>query len=233
MSARLLVLLSGRGSNFNALQQAIEAKQLDAEIGAVVSDRAAAGLDLAHAGDIDTVLIDRRRHADRHSFESSLAAAITGYAPDWIVLAGFMRVLSAGLVERFLGQMINIHPSLLPKYRGLDTHARALAAGDAEHGASVHFVTPELDGGPVISQARLAIEADDNPDRLAERLLPLEHRLLTATMALLTTTRVSLHHERILLDNQPLAEPLLLGRDLDNDGNVSPGRACHHAGKGQ
>ncbi len=219
MSARLLVLMSGRGTNFKALQQAIESSRLDANIDAVIADRAAAGLGLARDCGIDTVLIDRRRHPDRASFEASLATAMAGYAPDWIVLAGFMRVLSAGFVERFLGRMINIHPSLLPKYRGLDTHARALAAGDAEHGASVHFVTPELDGGPVISQARLAIESDDKPDRLAERLLPLEHRLLTATMALLTTTRVSLHHEQILLDNQPLAEPLLLGRDLDGLGS--------------
>ncbi len=228
MTARLVVLLSGRGTNFQALQQAIEAGTLKAGISAVVADRQAAGLGLAGEHGIDTVRVERTHHADRASFEASLTAAISGYGPDWIVLAGFMRVLSAGFVTRFLGRMINIHPSLLPKYRGLDTHARALAAGDSEHGASVHFVTPELDGGPVISQARLPVLSDDTPDILASRLLPLEHRLLTATMALMTTRPVELRHEQILLNNQPLAEPLLLGHDLDNDGTFGsqPRRNC-------
>ncbi|TVQ36427.1 MAG: phosphoribosylglycinamide formyltransferase [Wenzhouxiangella sp.] len=229
MSARLVVLLSGRGTNFTALQQAIEGGWLKADIRAAISDRDAAGLALAEDLGMDTVRVDRRRHPDRSSFESSLATAVAGYAPDWIVLAGFMRVLSPGFVEQFSGRMINIHPSLLPKYRGLETHARALAAGDSEHGASVHFVTPELDGGPVISQVRLPVLAGDDPERLADRLLPLEHRLLPATMALLTTTPVELRHEQILFDNQPLVEPLLLGRDLDDHGrrtgrnHVQPG----------
>ena len=222
MTARLVVLLSGRGTNFTALQQAIHEGWLKAEICAAISDRDAAGLELAAGWGIDAVRIDRRRHPDRASFESSLAAAVTGYAPDWIVLAGFMRVLSTDFVTQFLGRMINIHPSLLPKYRGLDTHARALAAGDRDHGASVHFVTPELDGGPVLSQARLAILPDDDPERLAERLLPLEHQLLPATMALLTSKPVELRHEQILLDNQPLAGPLLLGHDLDDRRHFRP-----------
>ncbi len=222
MTARLVVLLSGRGTNFTALQQAIHEGWLKAEICAAISDRDADGLELATGWGIDAVRIDRRRHPDRASFESSLAAAVTGYAPDWIVLAGFMRVLSTDFVTQFLGRMINIHPSLLPKYRGLDTHARALAAGDRDHGASVHFVTPELDGGPVLSQARLAILPDDDPERLAERLLPLEHQLLPATMALLTSKPVELRHEQILLDNQPLAGPLLLGRDLDDRRDFRP-----------
>lgn len=218
MSARLVVLLSGRGTNFSALQRAILDGWLSASIVAVVADRPAAGLELAAEHGIDRVLIDRRRHADRNSFEESLASALASYQPDWIVLAGFMRVLSAELVRRFAGRMVNIHPSLLPLYRGLDTHARALAAGDREHGASVHFVTPELDGGPVISQVRTPILAGDDVDSLAGRLLALEHRLLPATMALLSACPVELRHESIVIDHQPLARPLELGRDLDEYG---------------
>lgn len=218
---RLVVLLSGRGSNFQALADACD-DWLPARISAVISDRpAAGGLDLASERGIDTTLVDRSRHADREAFEASLSAAIDGFEPNFIVLAGFMRVLSAGLVRRYLGRMINIHPSLLPKYRGLDTHQRALDAGDTEHGASVHFVTPQLDGGPVISRARMPIQPGDTADKLAHRLLGLEHQLLPATVALLLRTRVEVRDEDIQINNhQDSRQPdvLELGRDLDKHG---------------
>jgi len=181
----------------------------------VISDkRDAQGLRTAQIHGIDRVLVDRRAHAGKRAFEASLESAIDGFRPDWVVLAGFMRVLGAAFAERYQGRLINIHPSLLPAYRGLATHERVLAAGDREHGASVHFVTPELDAGPVISQVRIRVDADDSAARLAARLLPLEHRLLVATMALLHHSRVELRHERIYIDAVPLNRPLRLGHDL-------------------
>jgi phosphoribosylglycinamide formyltransferase 1 len=225
-NGRLVVLLSGRGSNFQALAEACD-DWLPARIAAVISDRpTAGGLELARIRGIDTVCVDRSRHADRDEFELSLRAAIDGFDPDFIVLAGFMRVLSAALVRHYLGRMINIHPSLLPKYRGLNTHQRALDAGDTEHGASVHFVTPQLDGGPVISRARMAIEAGDTAERLADRLLALEHRLLPATVALLQRSHVEVRDEDIQIDNRNDDQGnrgqrdlvLELGRDLDERG---------------
>lgn len=226
-SGRLVVLLSGRGSNFQALAEACD-DWLPARITAVISDRSTAGgLDLACQRGIDTVCVDRARHADRTEFEASLAAAIDGFEPDFIVLAGFMRVLSAGLVQRYMGRMINIHPSLLPKYRGLDTHQRALDAGDSEHGASVHFVTPQLDGGPVISRVRMLIEPKDTAERLADRLLALEHQLLPATVALLLRSHVEVCDENIQLDHQIISRNdsrhpgLELGLDFDERGRSS------------
>src|SRR5690625_4015891 len=175
---RLVVLLSGRGSNFAAIHGAISQNRLDAQILAVISDRPdARGLDIAAQTGMDTVCEDREKFPDRRAFERSLAAAVAGFEPDHIVLAGFMRVLSASFVNRFPCQIINIHPSLLPRHRGLHTHRRVLEAGEKKHGASVHIVTPELDAGPVISQVIFEVNSSDTADTLAERLLPLEHRL--------------------------------------------------------
>jgi len=218
---RLVVLISGRGSNFQAIQAAIEAGQLSARISAVISDRPQArGLALAAEAGIDTVAIDRARFPDRSSFEDSLSVAIAGFEPRLIVLAGFMRVLSEDFVNRHLGRLVNIHPSLLPRHRGLHTHQRVLDAGEREHGASVHFVTPALDAGPVISRVSMTVEPDDTADALTDRLLPLEHRLYPATLALLTKHRVELTHESIRIDDQTLDQPLELGRDLGPDGRL-------------
>ena len=218
---RLMVLLSGRGSNYRALHRAQQEGRLPGEIVAVVSDRIdAAGLVLAREDGVDTVCVERRRYPDRDSFESALGVAISGFDARWIVLAGFMRVLSAGFVQAHHGRMINIHPSLLPRHRGLQTHQRVLEAGEKEHGASVHFVTPELDGGPVISRVVMPVQPGDSPDRLAERLLPLEHRLLPATMALLLSEPVELRDESISIQNQALQRPLELGTDLSDDGRL-------------
>lgn len=218
-AARIVVLISGRGSNCRAIHHAVEEGRIRGRLCAVISDRAdAAGLAWAAESGLDTVTVERHPHPNRESFEASLAAAIDGFSPDWIALAGFMRVLSAGFVHRYLGRMINIHPSLLPRHRGLDTHRRVLEAGEREHGASVHFVTPALDAGPVISQVRIDVEPGDDENRLADRLLPHEHRLYPATLALLTHHPVELRDAEILFDQQILAAPLVLGRDLDDGG---------------
>lgn len=217
----LIVLVSGRGSNLQALISAIEDGRLNARILAVVSNRPEApALDRARRAGLDTVVIDHRRYPERAAFDDALRIVLEGLETNpgpgrcLIVLAGFMRVLSMELVRRFQGRMINIHPSLLPAYPGLNTHARMLAAGDREHGASVHFVTPAVDGGPVIAQARLRVEPADTPESLAERLLPLEHRLLSAVVALCTDPSVELRDEHIYIDDRPLGRPLVLDRDL-------------------
>jgi len=222
----LVVLISGRGSNLAALARAAQDGVLPEPVRAAISDNPdAAGLSRAAEYGLDRVCIDRRRHPNRAQFEASLDAAIEGFSPRYVVLAGFMRVLSADFVNRRRGQMINIHPSLLPRHRGLDTHRKALEAGDREHGASVHFVTPALDGGPVISQTRIEVRADDSADALNLRLLPLEHRLLVHTMALLLTKTVEVHDETIHINDQVLNHPLDLDRDF-----AAP--VADHAGAG-
>lgn len=218
---RLVVLLSGRGSNFHAIHEAVEAGRLEAQVTAVISDRPKArGLALADELGIDTAIVDPTRFADRSTFEQALTTAIAGFGPSYIVLAGFMRVLGRDIVNRHLGRLINIHPSLLPRHRGLNTHQRVLDAGEREHGASVHFVTPALDAGPVISRVTIDVGDSDDANTLADRLLPLEHRLYPATLALLLNHRVELRHECIQIDDQTLDQPLELGRDLDPDGRL-------------
>lgn len=222
---RLVVLLSGRGSNFAAIHGAISQNRLDAQILAVISDRPdARGLDIAAQTGMDTVCVDREKFPDRRAFERSLAAAVAGFEPDHIVLAGFMRVLSASFVNRFPGQIINIHPSLLPRHRGLHTHRRVLEAGEKKHGASVHIVTPELDAGPVISQVIFEVNNSDTADTLAERLLPLEHRLYPATLALLFNHRVEWREDHVHIDGVVLDKPLVLDHDFDDDGRLSERR---------
>jgi phosphoribosylglycinamide formyltransferase-1 len=207
---RVAVLLSGRGSNLGAL---IAASQRDLPIAlvGVYSNKAdAAGLGLAQAAAIPTQVFDARQYGDKAAFEEALFAEVAASGAELVVLAGFMRILTAATVEQWRGRLINIHPSLLPKYQGLHTHERAIAAGDAEHGASVHFVTPVLDGGPVLMQVRVPIHADDTPEALAARLLTQEHRLLVATVRLFAERRVRLDGERILVDGVELAEPIRL-----------------------
>jgi phosphoribosylglycinamide formyltransferase-1 len=205
----LVLLVSGRGSNALAIIDAAADGRIAAPVHAVIADRPADGLQRAAERGIDTALVPRRAFGDRAAFEAALAATIDGYRAGLIALAGFMRVLSAEFVTRYAGRMVNIHPSLLPSHRGLDTHARALAAGDLEHGASVHWVTPELDAGPVIAQARIPILAGDSADALAARVLEQEHRLYPATLALLLSEPVSGRHD----DAPPT--PLVLDRDFD------------------
>lgn len=208
------MLASGRGSNLAALLDARARGELPVDFVLVGSDKANAGaLRLAEAANIPTLMLDPRRYPDRRAFDVDLFERIAASGADWLVLAGFMRILDGAALAPWIGRMINIHPSLLPKYRGLHTHRRALEAGDIEHGVSVHFVTAELDGGPVIAQARLPIEADDDEQRLAQRLLPLEHRLLPAVLGLLASQRLQWDGQSPRFDGQPLSVPLTLGVD--------------------
>lgn len=210
---RVAVVASGRGSNLGALIAAT-AQDLPIELVGVFSDKpAAAALELARGAGIPALALAPRDYADRHAHDQALFAAVDAVQPQLIVLAGYMRRISPDVVEPRSARMINIHPSLLPKYPGLDTHARALAAGDREHGASVHFVTPELDGGPVIAQVLLEVGAADSPESLAARLLPDEHRLLVAVVDAIARGRIALADSGVLCDGHRLSAPLRLGRD--------------------
>jgi phosphoribosylglycinamide formyltransferase-1 len=213
---RLAVLASGRGSNLGALMAAQREPDARFEIVLVAGDKPEAlALRIAEEAGIATLALDPRGYADRARFDADLFARIAAYAPDLVVLAGFMRILDAAAMAPWIGRMINIHPSLLPKYRGLKTHERAIRSGDEVHGASVHFVTPELDGGPVISHVEMPIEAGDTPASLAARLLPLEHRLLAATVDLIARRRIALAGNRVDFDGAQLEAPLrLAGRSL-------------------
>lgn len=171
---RIVVLISGRGSNLQALLDA----RLPAKVAAVVSNvPGAGGLAIAQTHGISTAVIDHREFTDRATFDAALAAEIDRHAPDLVVLAGFMRVLTEGLVQRYAGRMLNIHPSLLPAFTGLHTHRRALAAGVRVHGCTVHFVTADLDHGPIVIQAAVAVHPDDTEEALAARVLAQEHRI--------------------------------------------------------
>jgi len=209
---RVAVLASGRGSNLAALLAARDRGELPVDFVLVGSDKAAAGaLRMAEAANIPTLALDPRSYPDLRAFDLDLFARIEASGAELLVLAGFMRILDGQALTPWVGRMINIHPSLLPKYRGLHTHRRALEAGDSEHGASVHFVTAELDGGPVIAQARIAIQPGDDEQQLAQRLLPLEHQLLPAVLALLANRRLRWDGQGPRLDDQPLLAPFMLG----------------------
>ena len=175
---RIVVLISGRGSNMEAIVERCAAEGWRATIAAVISNRPAApGLAFAAARGIAAEVVDHKHFATREAFDAELAAAIDRHAPDLVVLAGFMRILTDGFVQRYEGRMLNVHPSLLPAFPGLDTHARALAAGCKVAGATVHFVTPTLDFGPIVAQAVVPVLPDDDAQRLAQRVLVGEHEL--------------------------------------------------------
>ena len=174
----IVILISGRGSNMEAVVRAAEAEQWPARIAAVISNRAdAKGLEFAAARGIPTAVVPNKEYPSREAFDAALQAVIDGYAPDLVVLAGFMRILTPAFVEHYAGRMLNIHQSLLPLFPGLHTHEAALAAGHAEHGATVHFVTAELDHGPMVDQASVPVLPGDTPETLAARLLVQEHVL--------------------------------------------------------
>jgi len=205
----LVVLLSGGGTNLQAILDAIARGELNAEIRAVLSNRPDAyGLERARRAGIATEVLDHKAYADRERFDAALMARIDGYAPALVVLAGFMRILSDGFVRHYEGRMINIHPSLLPKYRGLNTHQRALEEGETWHGASVHYVTPELDGGPVILQARVPVQAGDDPATLAARVLEMEHQIYPLAIQWIAEGRLALKAQQVWLDGRPLEQPL-------------------------
>ena len=206
---RLVVLISGRGSNLQAILDQAASGELPVEVAAVISNRpGVAGLERARQAGVPALELDHKEFADRPAFEAALIELIDRHRPDLVALAGFMRLLTADFTERYQGRLLNIHPSLLPKFRGLHTHERALAAGETEHGASIHFVTAELDGGPVIVQARVPVLPGDDPDTLAARVLEQEHRLYPLAIRWFAEGRLRLREERVWFDGKPLVEPL-------------------------
>lgn len=206
---RIAVLASGRGSNLQALLDAIRAQQLQAEIVGVFSDKAKSGaLGIARGAGIAAIHIDPKAHASRLDFDRALFSAVDASGADLIVCAGFMRILSPDVVAARAGRMINVHPSLLPKYPGLHTHQRAIDGGDPIHGASVHVVIPALDAGPVIAQTQINIERKDSAETLAARLLPREHRLLVQVVRWLAEGRLDLNHDLPRFDGAQLQAPL-------------------------
>lgn len=214
MSLRIAVLASGRGSNLAALIDAVRHGELPIEIVLVASDKAQAqALRIAEHAGIATVALDPAGYATRADFDRDLFARIAAQSPDLVVLAGFMRILDADVLAPWVGRMINIHPSLLPKYRGLRTHERAIAAGDTRHGASVHFVTAELDGGPVIAQVEIPIDSGSTPAALAAQLLSREHRLLAACVARIAERRIVWDGNAVRSDGTVLSAPLRLSDD--------------------
>jgi phosphoribosylglycinamide formyltransferase 1 len=207
---RLVVLISGRGSNMTAVARACRAGEIRARIERVISDRAAApGLASAAELGAATAVVTRMQGNSAPDFETRLAAAIDAANPDLIALAGFMRVLSAAFVGRYLGRMLNVHPSLLPAYRGLDTHRRVLAAAERAHGASVHFVTAELDAGPVVLQSKVAVRPGDTEAVLAERVLRTEHVIYPRVIGWLAEGRLKWQDGAAWLDGARLERPVV------------------------
>ena len=206
------VLISGSGSNLQAIIDAEQAGELPIDIRVVVSNRADAhGLTRARAAGIETRVLSHKNFPSRAHYDMALAALLDERDPGLVVLAGFMRILTPAFVAGFRGRMFNIHPSLLPKYPGLHTHQRALDAGDAEHGATVHFVTEELDGGPAVIQARVPVLPGDDAERLAARVLEQEHRIYPLAVRWFATGRLRLDAAgRVLLDGTPLSAPVQL-----------------------
>lgn len=206
-----------------AIAEACAAGRLPATVAAVISNRPlAAGLDWAAARGITAVSIDHKAYPARDAFDTDLADAIAAHEPDWVVLAGFMRVLGPAFVERFAGRLVNIHPSLLPLYPGLHTHDRAIRDGALIHGATVHLVTNDLDHGPIVAQAAVAVRPDDDAERLAARVLELEHGLYVRSLAWLVSGRASVRDGRVLIDEgRTLAGRLMLEDALRGDAGPS------------
>ena len=209
---RIAVLASGRGTNLQALTDAIVAGSLDARIVGVFSDKANAGaVQIARSAGIHVETFDARAFESRNAFDEALFRRVEAREPELIVCAGYMRLISAAAVDACRGRLLNIHPSLLPAFKGLRTHAKAIAAGARQHGASLHYVTPDLDGGPVISQVVVPVLPGDDVDALGKRVLIREHALLVATVALVAAGRLKLSGDVVTLDGATLATPLQLG----------------------
>ncbi|MCS3513467.1 MULTISPECIES: phosphoribosylglycinamide formyltransferase [Pseudomonas] len=202
----VVVLLSGTGSNLQALIDSTRTGDSPVRIAAVISNRSDAyGLQRARDAGIETRSLDHKAFEGREAFDSALVELIDAFTPKLVVLAGFMRILSADFVRHYEGRLLNIHPSLLPKYKGMHTHQRALDAGDSEHGCSVHFVTEELDGGPLVVQAVVPVESDDSAQTLAQRVHTQEHRIYPLAVRWFAEGRLILGNQGALLDGQLLA----------------------------
>lgn len=204
---RLVILVSGSGSNLQSFIDHINDGKLDAQISAVLCNRPGAfAIERAKAAEITAQVIDHTLYDSRETFDQALIESIDRYQPDLVILAGFMRILTSQFVQHFYGRLVNIHPSLLPKYPGLNTHQRAIDAGDDCTGATVHFVTEELDGGPAIIQAGVKIEPDDDAHSLAARLLSVEHRIYPLAAQWFAAGRLQLNNNQVLLDDKALPE---------------------------
>ena len=205
MPCNVVVLISGSGSNLQALIDSVAHDGNPARIAAVICNRAGAhGLERAKQAGIATELLDHKQFDGREAFDAALIQAIDAHQPDLVVLAGFMRILTPGFVQHYSGRLLNIHPSLLPKHKGLHTHQRAIEAGDSEHGCSVHFVTEELDGGPLVVQAVLPVMADDTAESLASRVHQQEHLIYPLAVRWFAEGRLRLGAQGAMLDGQPL-----------------------------
>ena len=205
MSKRIVVLISGSGSNLQAILDAIDTGQIHGRIEAVLSNKPDAyGLVRATNAGIPTHVVNHLDYEDRVSFDQAMISLLDQHKPDLVVLAGFMRILSAEFVRHYQGRMFNIHPSLLPKYKGLHTHQRALDAGDQEHGCTVHFVTEELDGGPLAIQGKVRIDVDDSAENLQEKVHKVEHLIYPLAVEWFCADRLQWHDNTVLLDQQPL-----------------------------
>jgi phosphoribosylglycinamide formyltransferase-1 len=204
------VVISGRGSNMEAIVRGSQRPGAGFQIVRVIADReTAGGIARAASLGVPVSVVPVKSFPDRESFDEALARELDASGARLVALAGFMRILSPGFVQRFAGKLLNIHPSLLPLYKGLDTHARALAAGDSHHGASVHYVTAELDGGPVVMQGRLRIRAGESPDALSARVHGLEHIIYPHVCSLIASGRVAWRDGTVHFDGQPLGSPLI------------------------
>jgi phosphoribosylglycinamide formyltransferase-1 len=203
---RVAILISGRGSNMAALIEAAKDKSYPAEIAVVISNEpSAGGLVRAKNANIATAVIDHRAYGkDRQAFERALHAALVDRGIDIVCLAGFMRLLTPWFVQQWQGRLLNIHPALLPAFKGLDTHARAIAAGVKQHGATVHFVVPEMDSGPVVAQAAVPVRDGDTEVTLAARVLEVEHKIYPEALRLVAEERVTVAGSQCLIDGQPM-----------------------------
>ena len=202
----IVVLISGSGSNLQALIDACSSGFIPGKISAVISNKANAfGLVRASEAGISTQVLSHKHYSSRDAYDAAMLDAIDQHKPDLVVLAGFMRILTPGFVTHYAGRLLNIHPSLLPKYQGLNTHQRAIDAGDEEHGCSVHFVTEQLDGGPVILQAKVPVFSDDDALSLAERVHEQEHRIYPLVVRWFCQNRLQQHRDQAWLDGNVLA----------------------------
>ncbi|WP_215397050.1 phosphoribosylglycinamide formyltransferase [Rheinheimera oceanensis] len=202
----IVVLISGSGSNLQAIIDACSSGFIPGKVSAVISNKANAyGLVRANEAGISTQVLSHKSYASRDKYDLALTDAIDQHKPDLVILAGFMRILTPAFVQHFSGRLLNIHPSLLPKYQGLATHQRAIDAGDSEHGCSVHFVTEQLDGGPVILQAKVPVFADDDAQSLAERVHEQEHRIYPLVVRWFCQNRLQQHADQAWLDGNVLA----------------------------
>lgn len=208
---RVAILISGRGSNMMSLIEAAAAPDFPAEIAVVISNRPDAhGLARAQACNIPTRVVDHKAHADRAAFDTALDAVLAEEQADLVCLAGFMRLLTAPFVDTWAGRMINIHPALLPSFKGLHTHERALAEGVRIHGCTVHFVTPEMDVGPILMQAAVPVLDADTPETLGARVLAQEHAIYPAALRMVADGRARLEGARVVVDEFVLAPPALV-----------------------